>query len=413
MRVLLLNQAYWPDTVATAQHADDLGRFLVQRGHEVSVVASRAKYGERGSGLPRYEVHEGVRVWRVGAQLFGKRGLIARLLDFAVFYAAAAFRCALLPRQDVVVCFTTPPFIALVGVMLKVLKGTRVVYWTMDLYPDVAVAGAILRKGSWSWRLFSALDRLCLRESDRVVALGPCMERVLLEKGARQESIRVIPPWSASDEVPAQGGAANPLRARWNLGDRLTILYAGNFGLGHEMEALAQAIELLRDDDRIRWLLIGSGKAKPALEARVRACGASNVVLAGPLPRHDLPALLDSGDLHLVTHLPGWEGLLVPSKFFGVLAAGKPVIWVGPAGTICGQIIKRFDCGFEIRPEDGRGLADRIIWALDHRDACRAAGTSGRRAHDEEYCARRACQRWHDLLVDIVAYQRSVSPPQP
>jgi hypothetical protein len=134
MSVLLLNQAYWPDVVATSQHADDLARSLVSRGDHVSVVASRAIYGEKGSALKRRDSHGGVAIHRVGLQLFGKQGITPRAFDFALFYAAAALRCLTLKRHDVVVCFTTPPFIALVGVLLRIVKGTKVVY---DLDDDV------------------------------------------------------------------------------------------------------------------------------------------------------------------------------------------------------------------------------------------------------------------------------------
>ena len=402
MSVLLLNQAYWPDVVATAQHADDLARSLVARGDVVTAVASRAIYGEKGSALKRRDSHGGVGIHRVGMQLFGKQGITPRAFDFALFYAAAALRCLTLKRHDVVVCFTTPPFIALVGVLLRLVKGTKVVYWTMDLYPDVAGAAGLMRREGILWRALQSIDRFCLRHSDRVVVLGDCMREVVVRKGADPSRVSVIPVWSGAETFPSRARTDNPLRNAWGLGDRFTILYTGNFGIGHDMEAIAGAVEALKDDDRIRWLFIGEGKAKPKLERRIAACGARNVVLAGYQPREQLADVLDAGDAHLVSLLPGWQGLLLPSKFFSVLAAGKPVLWVGPDGTECGSILREHACGFEVQPGDAGALTDRIRWLLEHPDQAHAMGERGQRAYRERYCSAEACKQWHRVLGDVV-----------
>ena len=402
MSVLLLNQAYWPDVVATSQHADDLARSLVSRGDHVSVVASRAIYGEKGSALKRRDSHGGVAIHRVGLQLFGKQGITPRAFDFALFYGAAALRCLTLKRHDVVVCFTTPPFIALVGVLLRLVKGTKVVYWTMDLYPDVAGAAGLMRREGLLWRALQAIDRFCLRRSDRVVVLGECMRDVVVRKGADPARVTVIPVWSGAEEFPPRARTDNPLRSAWGIGDRFTILYTGNFGIGHDMEAIAGAVEALKDDDRIRWLFIGEGKAKPELERRIAACGARNVVLAGYQPRELLADVLDAGDAHLVSLLPGWQGLLLPSKFFSVLAAGKPVLWIGPDGTECGSILREHACGFEVQPGDAGTLSDRIRWLLEHPDQARSMGDRGQRAYRERYCSAEACKQWHRVLSDVV-----------
>jgi hypothetical protein len=402
IRVLLLNQAYWPDVAATAQHADDLGQSLVAQGDDATAVASRAIYGEKGSALKRRDSHGGVAIHRVGLQLFGKQGITPRAFDFALFYGAAALRCLTLKRHDVVVCFTTPPFIALVGVLLRLVKGTKVVYWTMDLYPDVAGAAGLMRREGVLWRALQAIDRFCLRRSDRVVVLGECMRDVVVRKGADPARVTVIPVWSGAEEFPPRARTDNPLRSAWGIGDRFTILYTGNFGIGHDMEAIAGAVEALKDDDRIRWLFIGEGKAKPELERRIAACGARNVVLAGYQPRELLADVLDAGDAHLVSLLPGWQGLLLPSKFFSVLAAGKPVLWIGPDGTECGSILREHACGFEVQPGDAGTLADRIRWLLEHPDQARSMGDRGQRAYRERYCSAEACKQWHRVLSDVV-----------
>lgn len=402
IRVLMLNQAFWPDVAATAQHADDLARFLVKRGCQVTVVSSRTLYGSRGGKLPRHEIHEGIEIFRVGMQLFGKRGIILRLVDFALFYLASAWRCLILPRHDVVICFTTPPFIAFIGVLLKWLKGYRLVYWTMDLYPDVVAAAGLMRRGGLTWRLLQRIDQLCLRTSDRVVVLGSCMKEIILAKGAHADRIETISVWSGTESFRDRPRELNPFRTLWGIGDRFTILYLGNFGLGHDMEAISGAVEMLKDDQNIQWLFIGMGKAKPALEERIRLCGAKNVTVLGFQSRDQLPDLLDVGDAHIVSLLPGWEGLIVPCKFFSVLATAKPVIWVGPHKSECVNILNSNRCGFEVAAGDSNELTRVVQLLARDRVFASEMGERGQKAYILKYSAQQACENWHKLLVNVV-----------
>lgn len=402
IRILLVNQAFWPDVAATAQHADDLARDFVSRGHDVTVVASRAIYGERGSSLSKRERRGGVDIVRVGLQLFGKRGITPRLLDFSLFYLAAAWQCMLLRRHDVVICFTTPPFIALVGVLLKWMKGSSLFYWTMDLYPDVAAAAGVMRRGSMAWRVLQAIDRVCLRQSDRVVVLGDCMKVAASAKGAPDDSIRVISVWSGAEDFPARSRNDNPLRTAWGIGDRFTLLYIGNFGIGHDMEAIAGAVEQLKGNDHIRWVFVGEGKSKSLLETRIRECGAKNVVVAGYQSREQLSTVLDLGDAHLVSLLPGWEGLILPSKFFSVLAAGKPALWIGPETTECGTIIRANRCGFESPSGDARALVENAVRLMNDPVEADAMGRRGRDTYWAEFSSKCAGEKWNALLVEVV-----------
>ncbi len=407
IRVLMLNQAFWPDVVATAQHADDLARYLRENGDDVTVVASRAIYGERGSTLPKREMREGIKIYRVGLQLFGKRGITPRVFDFTLFYIAALWRCMMLPRHDVVICFTTPPFIALVGVLLKWIKGTRLVYWTMDLYPEVAGAAGVMTSRGMLWNVFRWIDRICLRQSDRVVALGDFMKQKVIEKGASANKVSTISVWSGAEQFTKRNRDQNPLRQQWNIGDRYTILYVGNFGLGHDMDAIAGAVERLKDDDSIRWLFIGDGKAKPNLERRIEECGAKNIFVSGYQTREQLADVLDVGDTHLVTLLPGWEGLILPSKFFSVLAAGKPVLWVGPAKSECVTILNENQCGYQSEPGDGAALAREIQYLAAHRSEAAEMGRRGQVAYENKYESHHACQAWQNVLHEIVRPQSS------
>ena len=330
MKVLLLNQVFWPDVAATAQHGHDLGRYLAQHGVQVTALASRSLYSETGKALPREGGVDGIRIVRAGQSVFGKRGLATRAFDFISFYLAAMWKAIWLPRQDIVVCFTTPPFIAFVGILLRWLKGTKVVCWTMDLYPDVPVAAGVLRRGSLAYSLFDAVDRFSLRHADRVVVLGRCMQQRLLEKGVDPKRMEVINVWADGDEVSVRPTEGNALRAQWGVGDRFVIEYSGNFGIGHDGDTMYRAMQATRADDSIRWVIVGGGTKRGELEEFVLSNDIVNAVLKPYQPREGLGELLSLGNVHLVSIAGNFSGLLVPSKFYGVLAAARPVLYVGP-----------------------------------------------------------------------------------
>jgi glycosyltransferase involved in cell wall biosynthesis len=421
LRVLVLNQFFWPDVAATAQHAFDLARYLRSHGDEVSAIASRSIYGQTGSALPEEEIADGIAIHRVTSSVFGKRGVIFRSFDFLFFNVACLFKAVSLPRHDVVICLTTPPFIALVGIFLRWMKGTRFVFWTMDLYPDVPLAAGVIKRGSIVHWVFDRLDRFCLRRADLVVVLGRCMRDKVLRNGVDPLKLVTIAPWADPSEVPnvparrfsesmdsavarrVTGGEARPsvvndnrYRAEWEIGDRFVIEYSGNCGVGHDVSSVCDAMLALRDDDSIRWVIVGGGLAWPRIEEFIRRHQIPNVILRPYQPRAHLGDLIALGDAHLVLVADGFEGLLIPSKFYGVMAAGRPTIYIGPEETEVARVIREEECGFVIPNSD----PSRLVAAIERlrRDPVTSLsmGLRGRRALERSYSMQLACRRWRE-----------------
>ena len=401
MKVLLLNQVFWPDVAATAQHGHDLGRYLAQHGVQVTALASRSLYSETGKALPREGGVDGIRIVRAGQSRFGKTALAARAFDFVSFYLAALWRAIWLPRQDIVVCFTTPPFIAFVGILLRWLKGTKVVCWTMDLYPDVPVAAGVLRRGSLAHSLFDAVDRFSLRHADRVVVLGRCMQQRLLEKGVDPKRMEVINVWADGDEVSVRPIEGNALRTAWQVGDRFVIEYSGNFGIGHDGETMYRAMQATRADDSIRWVIVGGGTKRGELEAFVQAHDIVNAVLKPYQPREALGELLSLGNVHLVSVAENFSGLLVPSKFYGVLAAARPVLYVGPRESEVARVIEESKCGLVIEQGDSAGLVKAIETLHADPQLAQAMGRRAREVFERTFTRSHACERWLRLLQNV------------
>ena len=413
MRILLVNQVFHPDVAATAQHAHDLARHLVAHGHEVHVVASRSIYGERGSTLARRETVDGATVHRVGRSLFGKVGLAGRLVDFILFYVAATFRAVTLPRADVVVCFTTPPFIALLGWLLRRVRGSRFVYWVMDLYPEVPVGCGVMRANSLLTRFFERVNRFCLRRADRVVVLGRCMLARVLAKDVAAERVVHIGVWADPGEVRPVERAANALRREWGYDDEFVVMYSGNLGLAHDATTMCSAAEALTDDDRIRFLFVGGGKRMVEARQMVEEKGLKNCRFEPYQPRERLAESLSCGDLHLVSLLEGLEGVIVPCKLFGIMAAERPTAYIGHPDSEIARVLVEHDCGHLVRQGDDEALASIIRALADDPGAAGRMGANARAALREAYDRDRACEAWRKLLESLAGKGTPTAAVQP
>ncbi len=401
MRILLLNQGYHPDVAATAQHAHDLARHLTRHGHAVSVISSRSIYGKKGATLPRREIVDGIEVSRVGRCFFGKSSIFARVLDFGLFYVAATVRAFTMKRPDVVICLTTPPFIALVGWLMRVFRGTKFVYWVMDLYPDLPVACGVLNADAPLTRVLEGINRFCLRRADRVVVLGRCMRDRVLAKGISSEHVALIGVWADQTEVRPIERAANPYRERWNLGTRFVVMYSGNFGLGHDVDTMCQAALRLRDDDSIRFVFAGDGKKKEIVDRFVREHELSHCILAPFQPRESLDASLSCADVHLASLLEGVEGIMVPSKLFGIMAAERPTIFIGHPSSELALVLTENECGIVVRQGNVDGLVGAILALSKDARLCEEMGHNARNALIRSFNRARACEQWRALLESL------------
>jgi colanic acid biosynthesis glycosyl transferase WcaI len=259
MRILLLNQTFHPDVVATAQYLTQLAVALAEEGHRVTVVASRRGYDAQEQLFPQHETWRDVEIHRIRSSRFGKSSKTRRAVDFATFMLSCAGRAFTLPRHDVVVALTSPPLISLLGAVLARLRGSRFIYWIMDLNPDEAVAAGWVRQNSLAARALEALSRFSLRCATRIIVLDRFVKERIRSKGIDAEKIAVIPTWSLDDAVQYDAAGRKAFRKQHGLEGKFVVMYSGNHSPCHPLDTLLEAARALAADSRIRFLFVGGG----------------------------------------------------------------------------------------------------------------------------------------------------------
>ncbi|MCX6896866.1 MAG: glycosyltransferase family 4 protein, partial [Verrucomicrobia bacterium] len=300
MKILLLNQTFHPDVVATAQYLTELAQALAARGHQVTVVTGRKAYDDSSRRFAAHEVWRGIEIHRVAGTSLGKGAKWRRAADFASFIAAGCWRLLWLPRQDAVVALTSPPLISFIGAWFAKLRGGKFFYWVMDLNPDEAIAAGWLRENSWPARVLQRMSRFSLRRAEKVVVLDRFMRARVEAKGIAPENIAVIPPWSHDDAVRFDAAGRAEFRRAHALAEKFVVMYSGNHSPCHPLDTLLAAAAALADEPQFAFLFVGGGSefAKVKQFAAERKPG--NIVCLPYQPLAQLAGSLSAADLHAV-----------------------------------------------------------------------------------------------------------------
>ncbi|HTC04150.1 MAG TPA: glycosyltransferase family 4 protein [Xanthobacteraceae bacterium] len=404
-RLIFINRFFAPDHSATSQILSDLAFDLAGAGRDVHLVTSRQIYDDPKAALPECETINGVAVHRVASTGFGRTALIGRSIDYASFYRSVWRRLHDLVRPgDIVIAKTDPPLISIVARPVARRNGARLVNWLQDIYPETAVElGVPLMRGPVAAGL-ATLRNTTLREAAATVVVGDLMGRKVEALGAPASRIHVIPNWCNDEDIRFVAPADNPLRREWNLADKFVLGYSGNLGRAHEFETVLAAAERLRDGPRVAFLMIGGGKRFEELSSAVQARGiAGSFRFLSYQARTLLSYSLGAADVHWVSLDPRLEGLIVPSKFYGVAAAGKPVVVIGAGNGELAQLVQRHDCGFAIAPGDSDTLAATLRRLSDAPQQVLAMGARARKMLDAHFTRRQGLARWRRLLDQLDA----------
>jgi glycosyltransferase involved in cell wall biosynthesis len=345
LKILLLNQAFYPDSVSTGQHLSELAVALAERGHQVTVITGRRAYDDPEIIFPDRETWRGIQIFRVYSTRFGKAAKWRRAADFASFILSCCARLMRLPRQDVVVALTTPPLISFIGAWRAKFWRAKFCYWVMDLNPDEAVAAGWLRADSFIGKILERMSRFSLNRADRIVALDRFMSDRIAAKGILREKIAVIPPWSHDNDVSFDAAGREQFRKLHGLAGKFVVMYSGNHSPVHPLDTLMQAAERLKDDPGIMFCFIGGGSEFARVKKWAAETMNSQVLCLPYQPLDKLSASMSAADAHLVVLGKPMLGTVHPCKIYNILAVGAPVLYIGPQPSHVSEILDRLGDG--------------------------------------------------------------------
>lgn len=401
-RVVFVNRFFYPDHSATSQLLTDLAFHLAELGWDVHIVTSRQRYDDPSVHLAGNELLRTVNIHRAWSLHFGRERLGRRMLDYLSFYVTASlYMLRFVRRGTLLVAKTDPPLIGVLAMVAAKLKGGKLVNWVQDLFPETAQALEIKMMNGSLARWVKKIRDVSLRCGRLNVVLGEHMADKIASADVPLERIHVIPNWSDGADVFPVEESQNPLREEWGLRGRFVIGYSGNIGRAHEFGTILAAAEELKGDKDIVFLWIGGGAQRRWLESQFDELDLKNWLFKPYQPRDLLAQSLSVADVHLVTLRPALEGFVVPSKFYGVLAAGRPTIFIGAKNGELTAIIKKERVGYVVEQGDGPALA-KVLIELKNNVALQAEIRSrARKLFLERYDRHRAVAAWDAALEKV------------
>lgn len=366
LRILFFNRSYYPDVGATGQLLTELSEDLARDyGCRISVVAGPAVVGpargrSRGWFPLRREYHRGVEILRAWGTTLRPRRFAGRVTNYITYFLSSCLAALYVRRLDVVVSLTDPPIIGLTAFLTARWNGAPFVFVCQDVFPEVAKLLQGFQSRAVHW-LLDRISRFLIRNADRIVAIGETMqERLVQEKGADREKVRVIHNWADCSAI-SPGEKRNPFSLAHELADKFVVMHSGNLGLSQSLEMIVGAAECLAEFPRIQVVFVGDGVTRAVLEKQVQVQGLRNVRFLPYQPKEGLRDSFASADVFVISLKRGLAGYIVPSKLYGILAAGRPYVAAVEESSEVAAITRKYECGLIVEPGDTKGLAQNIL----------------------------------------------------
>ena len=360
MRVLVLSQVYYPDTVSVAQHLSDLCDALVAKGCSVDVVSSRLPYYADGQYASK-ETRKGVRIHRIRHTNFSRNSLLGRGFNFFSFFVSSIAKAIILGRRcDLVLTTSVPPFMATVAMLVSKINGIDFKYWLMDVQPDLAFESGVLERHSLRGRILSFFSTSTLRAAKRVVVLDRHMMDHVTKCGVPLDRVHVLPVWPVSEDFYDGDRLENPFRVEHDYGTKIVVMYSGNHAWVHPLDTLLQASHLLRNDDRFLFSFIGGGIRVRDVSDHRLANGGDNIAQHEFQPRASFHISIAASDIQVVIMGDNQVGYTHPNKIYGALLLAKPVLYIGPAVSHVTDILQNLSGNITVRHGDVAGLVGAL-----------------------------------------------------
>jgi colanic acid biosynthesis glycosyl transferase WcaI len=398
-RLIFINRYFHPDQSATSRLLSDLTFALADAGHNVLILTSQQRYDDPDAHLPAREIRGRLTAHRLAGTRFGRTNLLGRAIDYVSFYVSMTVALLKLAGAgDTIIPMTDPPMLSLFVAPIARLKGCRIINWLQDLYPEVALAVGTPFLRPMMAKLIKLFRDRSLRASDCNVVIATAMAERVLALDVKKDHIRVIHNWVDDDALSPIPAHENPFRRAWGLEDKFVVGYSGNLGRVHDIDTILLASgELV--DCQIVFLCIGGGAHYDALQQTAEKRGLTQLFRFMPYQSEtDLPYSLSAADVHWLSHKPEFEGLLFPSKFYGIAAVGRPIIAITSRQSELAKLVTQYQCGLVVEQGDGKTLALELKKLKAAPEVCAAMGAHARAMLTARFTRAEAINTWAQTL---------------
>lgn len=403
-KVLFLAQYFYPEVTSTAQLLIELAAELHKRGMEVSAFVGQPSY-VKSKKIAREEEHQGVHIRRLFATRFDKNKSFGRIVNSLTFFLSSLLHVLFSHRDRTLFIVSNPPFLVLIGWLLKKIRRQRCLCLVQDIYPDIAVTLGYLSKEGFVAKMWDKLNSKIYRDADAVIVLGEYMKKVIAAKlegtHAKGENIYVVHNWADGDFIKPLVKEDNWFCEEHGLLGKLVVLYSGNLGLFHDLETIINAAGQLQEVDDLLFLFIGEGGKKKKLVEMTQEKGLRNVQFLTYQLKEHLPYSLTCGDISVITVERGVEGLAVPSKLYTSLAAGQAILGVIRENSEVADIIREYDCGIRVDQGDVKSTIKALKELHDNAHLLERMKKNARRCFEENFTKERAMSEYQKIITEI------------
>jgi len=411
--VLMLSLVFPPDSVSTAQIMGQLVVDLEKHGHRLTVITTVPHYNpslENEKDQPmqskwwkilyRSDFH-GITVYHTYMPRKGQN-ILLRLLSWAFFhFISIIVGLTVVPRPNIIIAPSPPLTIGLCAWLLGVLHRVPFIYNVQEIYPDIAIRlGAV--RNRWIIAFLYRLEKFVYSKSSKVTVIASRMREQLLEKGVSNDKVCIIPNFvDVSDLVPLPKD--NDFSRQYKLQDKFVVSYAGNMGPAQGLENIIDAAKILRDEEGIRFLIMGDGILRESLRRRIEMYGINNVVFLSYQPFSLMGQAYAASDLCLVPQAveTGFEA--VPSKVYRIMACARPVLAITDQHSDLARLVYEASCGKFVEPGSSDALADMIISAFKNQSEWKKMGSAGREHVVQNYSRETVTNQYHVLIENLIS----------
>lgn len=403
--LLVLCQLFYPELVSTGQTLTELCEVLDESGVQIEVLCAYPTVLDIKEPVQKYQSHGGIKIRRLWGTRFPKLNLFGRVINQLTYAFSVFFNLIFNRSKAPILVLTNPPFLAFFCAFLRKLGGRPYIYLLFDIYPDTAIRLGLLKAGGLVQKLWDFLNRFAFQNASEIVVIGRCMRNVIIKKMRKEmiNKLHTVHVWSDDRLIESVPQEMNPFIEKWELKDKFVVMYSGNMGRFHDMETLIEAARRMNTYRDIVFLFVGDGHKKRWLKECVNKWRLENCRFHSYVEREDLKFSLSCADLGLVSLNQKQEGLSVPSKAYGLMAAKAPIIAVLPAKSEIAKVVTEWECGVVVQPGNVDELINVILNFFNNRQLLNIMGQNARKAIDNQYSLKEAAKAYYELINNIQA----------